>query len=357
MMDKDLIDQYELQVEVEYKGENYLVRNNVAVCRKPKPGQRKRRLDDFWTFGRPDNSTGYMNIGNHVVHRVVAAAFHGERPSEKHIVDHIDTNRRNNRAENLRWVTRLENLLLNPITLRRILTIYGSLDEFFNNPRAAGERELDFSWMRTVTKEEAQESRRRLLDWAESGQIPQGGRLGAWIYASKRQNKLSFELPPSREPKMAMGAMHDLSTTGLTQTGVLDAEYFRAGLDRESLTSMAIQRRWKTPCEFPYCPSSISSDPLGEYASNLKPGMVFARNAYGDSLVVSIGRCDELLAVMSRQPDKSVKGWALAKVTVENGKFIHEAMRTFFSELGAHKEYCRLINVDIPPGETIDDYC
>ena len=50
-------------------------------------------------------------IGAVVVHRIVATAFHGEQPSEKHIVDHIDTNRRNNRAENLRWITRLDNLL------------------------------------------------------------------------------------------------------------------------------------------------------------------------------------------------------------------------------------------------------
>ena len=42
-----------------------------------------------------------MDIGTEVVHRIVATAFHGEQPSVKHIVDHIDTNRRNNRVENL----------------------------------------------------------------------------------------------------------------------------------------------------------------------------------------------------------------------------------------------------------------
>ncbi|WP_294143305.1 HNH endonuclease signature motif containing protein [uncultured Sanguibacteroides sp.] len=33
-----------------------------------------------------------------------------------YVVDHIDTNRQNNRIENLRWLTKLENVLLNPIS-------------------------------------------------------------------------------------------------------------------------------------------------------------------------------------------------------------------------------------------------
>ena len=50
----------------------------------------------------------------------MATAFHGEPPTKEHVVDHIDTNKQNNRPENLRWVTRLENILLNPITAKRI---------------------------------------------------------------------------------------------------------------------------------------------------------------------------------------------------------------------------------------------
>jgi hypothetical protein len=76
-------------------------------------------------------------IGNHVVHQIVASAFHGPRPSKDHVVDHIDTNRQNNRPDNLRWVTRLENILLNPITCARIVLAYGSLEAFFENPKLA----------------------------------------------------------------------------------------------------------------------------------------------------------------------------------------------------------------------------
>ena len=106
-MDTGLLHQFDKELAVEYRGEMYRVRDNGSVCRQRRPNKRKRPLDGIWTFGWANASTGYMQI----VHRIVATAFHGEQPSEKHIVDHIDTNRRNNRAENLRWITRLDNLL------------------------------------------------------------------------------------------------------------------------------------------------------------------------------------------------------------------------------------------------------
>ena len=76
-----------------------------------------------------------MTTSGHKVHRIVATAFHGEQPSKGHIVDHIDTNRRNNRPENLRLVTRLENILLNSITAKRVEHLYGSIEEFLADPR------------------------------------------------------------------------------------------------------------------------------------------------------------------------------------------------------------------------------
>jgi hypothetical protein len=42
------------------------------------------------------------------VHTLVAEAFLGPRPSQNHTVDHIDRDTKNNRAENLRWCTKSE---------------------------------------------------------------------------------------------------------------------------------------------------------------------------------------------------------------------------------------------------------
>lgn len=259
-----------------------------------------------------------MHIGAEVVHRIVATAFCGKQCSEKHIVDHIDTNRRNNRVENLRWITRLDNLLQNPITLRRINIAYGSLDEFFNNPSAPLNPKAikNFDWMRTVSKQEAQESRERLLRWAESDQAPKGGVLGDWIYGARRDEPVVEETP-----------------------------------DVQSPTPNVIQRNWRTPSEFLKCPDKIC---LTEYAARLKFGTAFARNSYGQSLVVTATGGDGLLSVVCNLPENPIKGWSVAKVTIENGKFVHEAVRTYFTLQGALKEHCTLLG--IPFEEFIDDY-
>lgn len=316
-----LLDQYERQVEVEFKGEIYLVRDNGAVCRKGRPEHRKRRQDDSWTFGRANNSTGYMQMGSHVVHRIVAFAFH-QQPTKHHVVDHVDTNRRNNRADNLRWVTRLENVLLNPITRQRIIRAYGSLDAFFKNPSANVDVAPDLTWMRTVTREEAEESRKRLLEWAESDPPPRGRQIGEWIYRPKNSSAPTLERPR----------------------------------DTPSLTPMAVQRHWTTPAEFPSCPESLGADPLGEYATRLKEGTVVSRNTFGEALMENVGRNDALLAVLCRMPQDAIKDWAVLKVTVENGKFVHESVSTYFTQEGAQNAYCELLGLDRPYGNTIDDY-
>ncbi len=151
-----LIDEHEVELDVTYRQERYLVRDKGAVFRLNRFRKRVRPLDKQWTFGRQNPSTGYMLLAGVPVHRIVCSAFHGSPPTDQHVVDHIDTNRANNRPENLRWVSRFENVLLNPISARRIELVYRSIEAFFENPqRVQGSTDFpDVSWMRTVPEDE-----------------------------------------------------------------------------------------------------------------------------------------------------------------------------------------------------------
>ena len=153
-----------------YRDERYSVRDNGAVLRHPKEGGRVRASDNKWTFGKEDATKGYLYISGVQVHRIVATAFHGEPEDPSYVVDHIDTNRRNNRPENLRWLSRLENVLKNPVTRKKVEHLCGSIEAFLDNPallrEAAGNP--NFEWMRAVTAEEAKHCKERMHLWASS---------------------------------------------------------------------------------------------------------------------------------------------------------------------------------------------
>jgi hypothetical protein len=284
-MNDDMLNQYTQELKVTYRNETYLVRDNGSVCRQPKTYEKRRRFDSIWTFGSK-RAGGYRYVGQHSVHQIIATAFYGEPPSADHIVDHIDTIRENNNPKNLRWMTREENLFNNPITLNRILNIWGSVESMLNHFR---------------------------------------------------------KVSPT--------------------------------INSESLTPMAMQRYWKTPCEFPSCPT-ISEQMLSEgitsneeayklledYYQELEFGSEFSRNIYGESYLVkadlrkkSNDETKPALVVLCNMLNNDQKKWAVAQVTVENAKFVHENKSSYFTLQGALKAYCQLAEITF--ANSIDDYC
>lgn len=320
---EQLIGIFEREVEVEYRGERYRVRDNGSAHRLPKKRQKSRPLDDQWTFGRQGLSTGYMFLSGVPVHRIVCVAFHGEPPTDRHVVDHIDTNRANNRPDNLRWVTRLENVLLNEISVRRIELVYGSIEAFFADPsRVQSEKAFpDISWMRTLSKDEAAASKARLQEWATSGAVPTGGALGEWLYGTRE--RASHEPPPE---------------------------------EFESLTPSVVQVKWRVPTEFPQCPETVTENALERYAENLKFGCVFARNHIYQGLVVLHSLVDDGLVVLTRNPsDDAIKDWAVAHVGIRGEFFYHRSEHQYFSLQGALKAFCELTGDSYD--DCMDDYC
>ena len=160
--------EFKEEKQCEYNGELYSARDNGAIMRHPKNIEKPRQLDNKWTFGKINLQKGYPMISSEPVHRIVATAFLGEAPTKSHVVDHIDTNRQNNRPGNLRWVTRLENIILNDITRKKLELLCGcTIDKILNNLSILKGKPLtpQFDWMRAVSKEEAIKSLETWKKW------------------------------------------------------------------------------------------------------------------------------------------------------------------------------------------------
>lgn len=346
-----ILNNYKEVKECSYKGELYSVRDNGAVLRHSREGKRIRKNDNTWTFGKPNENTGYMEIGSERVHRIVAYAFLGEPPTPQHVVDHIDTNRRNNRPQNLRWLTRLENVLNNPITRKKIEYLCGSIEAFVNDPSIIQEFVNDnpnYEWMRTVTTEEARSSYERLRSWAEKkdNEKPLEGTIGEWIFTQK--NKKDYK-KPSFEGKQYTNVAYGQNNHIISVDSHIDSL-------TESLTPNAMQRYWCTPTEFPLCPSNIGDSPLSAYMNNLKKGTIISKNQYAIHYIDDYALCKDDRLVIRTHANDGIKMFSMITITFEDGKYVHEGT-TFFEERGAQKALTLAQGDEWKGEDGIDDYC
>ncbi len=307
-----MINDYKKVKECVYKGEHYSVRDNGAVMRHLREGMKPRKLDGVWTFGSKNSQNGYMHVGSHRVHIIVATAFYGAHDSKVYVVDHIDTNRCNNRVENLRWFTRLENAINNEITRNKIIAICGSIEAFIENPSILHERmglfgEPSLEWMRTVTREEAFIAYENLKQfWAEQAKRPKqlaGGKLNDIVYRkqlniSEKQlntddtteliscndDKSDFLVSNEEWEEMSQSLRAPYPDETINKENEEPEDEFELGSKYVmSQTPRAAQRRNMEDrlYYYPSTPQFKSDSPLKVYFETLTPGKVFWRNHEG----------------------------------------------------------------------------
>lgn len=353
-MDKNLIDIFNEQKECEYKGETYSVRDNGAVMRHcRKDSQKKRRLDEIWTFGKKSMRNGYMHIGTHRIHIIVATAFYGENDSAKLVVDHIDSNRCNNRVENLRWVTRLENALMNPATLKKIEYLCGDIETFISNPQCL--RELssehpDIMWMRTVSAEEAKNACDRIMQWAkEPNKTKSENHQGEWIF-SKPGPKLSDE---QIKAFLQLKSQHDIKHHSIVLPTIHNDE--PVSKIYNSLTYNAKQFKWVTPTLFPACPINPGNKPLEKYYSNLRKGICVSKNKFAIHYADDFAIKDDVLYIRTHG-NSWPKKFTLIEIVFKDGYYVHSG-RTFFEAIGAEKVMTLKLGKEWTKGDVFDDFC
>lgn len=94
------------------KGFEYFLVDKTGLLMNSKTKYKTRGSPDMNGYHRAcvwDNATRTKK--EYKVHVIVCTAFHGPKPSKLHEVGHEDDDRSNNHPNNLRWITRSENMI------------------------------------------------------------------------------------------------------------------------------------------------------------------------------------------------------------------------------------------------------
>lgn len=111
----------------------------------------------------------------------------------------------------------------------------------------------------------------------------------------------------------------------------------------DSLTPLAKQD-WKTPTEFPCCPTEVTENGLDAYKDNLKGGAIFSSNQYVQYYVLDKGvsQYGQLIVFAADcEDDESIGNFVLCSIEIKFTKYIHHFIHRFGREdLATH--YFRL---------------
>ena len=104
-------------------------------------------------------------------------------------------------------------------------------------------------------------------------------------------------------------------------------------------------------------PTEITDTPLQDYLSRLTKGAIYTRNRWGESPVYDAAMAEDgsHLAVVTEI--SGATNYALSEVRFQNGFFIHESIRTFFTEEGAQKYFAESLGREWTGGDVMEDYC
>lgn len=348
------INEYTRETTCEYKGEVYSVRDNGAVMRHIREGKKSRKLDNVWTFGTKDKTRGYMMISSHRVHIIVAKAFISGNEDGKMVVDHIDTNRCNNRVENLRWLTKLENVLLNEATLKRVTFLCGGdINKFIENPSCLQDltgNNQDIMWMRTVTAEEAKRTIEHISAWAKRPissfkvmkQSEKTKDLKDWFkkYEIKDidpffgNSQVEKQITSTEETNRDKEGWEEIQRA-LTAPLVGQSEYKNSMMKefeereifakekKESLTEGTFQIGFYEKMQFPLCPKDVTGG-LESYANVLQTGDVIAISEKGEEYTIaSLGWTTEWDAIQVKLENNVNRKYFYIHIKYEEGAFVH----------------------------------
>lgn len=258
-------------------------------------------------------------------------------------------------------MTKLENILCNEITRKKVELICGSVEAFLNDPTLLYGYETEdknFSWMKNVTPEEAKNCLDNWKIWAKTAAPNPNYKknehhVGDWIFDkplnsnTARPINIVQETASHVQPKESESDTSFLledervkvdteewltKTFGKKEEIKEEPEY--DGLS-DSLTPSAKQRYWRTPTEFPCCPQEVTEDGLDIYKENLKEGNLFSSNSFAKYYVIDkaiIPDKNDLIVLCTNNEGEQVFGaYALCSIKIENGKFVHMSIKRYGS--------------------------